>query len=143
MAKRTKTLKDVAKVYKDKALQNINPGIPYSGYKKTGSSKAFKTGNLFNKVASRNQTDRMFIYDKQTEKYTFYFDYAPRGAEYGKFVEEGTRYMDKRPFALLAAQSPEFKLAVDEFMNGKVDEKLQGIFDDFDKRAEDAGLKVS
>ncbi len=41
-----KTLKDVAKVFKDKALQAINPGVPYKGYK-TGSSKAFKTGKLY------------------------------------------------------------------------------------------------
>lgn len=142
MARRTKTLKDVAKIYKDKALQAINPGIPYKGYKKTGSSKAYKTGNLFNKIAANNQSQRMFAYDKQTDKYTLKFNVSPNGAEYGKYVNYGTRYMDKRPFAQLAAESPEFKLAINEFMNGKVNEKLAGMFDEMDKKAEDAGLTV-
>jgi len=51
-----KTLKDVAKVYKDQALKAINPGVPYNKYK-TGSSKAFKTGRMFKEVASRLQVE--------------------------------------------------------------------------------------
>lgn len=142
MPKGTKTLKDVAKVYKTKALQAINPGVPYKGYK-TGTSKAFKTGNLYNKVAGSNKPDTMFVFDKQTEKYTFNFRIAPSGADYGKYVHNGTRKMQRRPFGELAAESPEFKKAINEFMNGKVGDKLSDIFEGFDKKAKKSGLEVS
>lgn len=144
MANKTKqsTLKDVAKVYKTKALQALNPGVPYKSYRNT-SSKAFKTGNLFNKVASSNKTDTMFRYDKQKETYSFVFNVAPSGAPYGKFVHYGTRYKGKRPFAEIAAESPEFKKAVDEFVGSVADDKMKDIFKGFDERFKDAGFKVS
>ena len=46
-----KTLQDVAKAYKQAAGRAIYPGVPYSGYK-TGSSRAFKTGNLLSSFVS-------------------------------------------------------------------------------------------
>ena len=137
-----KTLKDVAKTYKSKALQAINPGVPYSSYK-TGTSKAYKTGNLYNRVANANKVDSMFRYDKQTDKYTLTFNVSPSGADYGKYVEGGTRYMGKRPFAQLAAESPEFAMAVKSFIQENViEEKMEVIFDEFNKKAKKAGLVV-
>lgn len=141
MPKGVKSLKDVAKVFKDKALTSINPGVPYDAYK-TGKSKAYKTGNLFKNVASSNRIDTMFKVDETTEKYTLNFNIAPTGATYGKFVHDGTRYMGKRPYAQLAAESPEVQAAINEYMNNKVNEKLDGLFDIFDKKAEKAGLEV-
>lgn len=137
-----KTLKDVAKTYKTKALQAINPGVPYSSYK-TGVSKAYKTGNLYNRVAGANNPDTMFRYDKQTDKYTFTFVVSPNGAEYGKYVNDGTYKMGKRPFAQIAAESPEFALAVKQFVNENIiEDKMELIFDQFNKKAKKAGLIV-
>ena len=124
-----KTLKDVAKVYKDQALRAINPGVPYSKYK-TGSSKAFKTGRLYKEVASRNRIQTMVTEDKRgniTFKLNFQIPI------YGKFVQYGTRKMKARPFAQIAATSPEFIKAKDEAMNEKSAEVLDDIFSDLDK----------
>ena len=90
-----KTLKDVAKIYKDKALTAINPGVPYNKYK-TGSSKAYKTGKMYKDVASRNRIQTMFQKDKKG-KITFTFNFSQ--PDYAKYVHDGTRYMKARPFA--------------------------------------------
>lgn len=129
-----KTLKDVAKVFKDKALQAINPGVPYKGYK-TGSSKAFKTGKLYKEIASQNRINTMFTEDKRGNiKFTFKL----RVPDYAKYVHYGTKkngktLMQARPFAQLAATSPEFIKVKDEVMNEKSAEVLDGIFEDLDK----------
>lgn len=137
-----KSLKDVAKVYKDKALQSINPGVPYKSYK-TGSSKAYKTGRLFSSIASDNRISNIFKKDKKTEKITFSFNIAPSGAPYGKYVHNGTYKMGKRPFAEIAAESPEFKLALDEYINTNVVQgKLDAFFSNIDEQMEKAGVKV-
>jgi hypothetical protein len=136
------SLKDVAKAYKDKALQAINPGVPYKQYK-TGSSKAYKTGRLFSSVASENRVGTMFRKDKNTDKVTFTFKVAPNGAPYGKFVNYGTRYMGKRPFAQIAAESPEFKLALDNYINTNVVQgKLDAFFNNINEQMEKAGVDV-
>lgn len=137
-----KSLKDVAKVYKDKALQAINPGVPYKSYK-TGSSKAYKTGNLFSNIASENRISNIFKKDKRTDKITFTFNIAPRGADYGKYVQNGTWKMKKRPFAEIAAESPEFKLALDGYINTTVVAgKLDSFFANIDEQMEKVGVKV-
>lgn len=124
-----KTLKDVAKIYKDKALQAINPGVPYRGYK-TGSSKAYKTGKLFKEVAGRNRIQTMVTEDSRGN-ITFRLNFQL--PNYAKYVHFGTKKMKGRPFAQIAAQSPEFIKAKDEAMNGKSAELLDDIFSDLDK----------
>ena len=127
-----KTLKDVAKVYKDSALKAINPGVPYRKYK-TGSSKAYKTGNLYKQVASQNRIQTMISEDKNSGKITFKFNVAPNGATYGEYVHYGKRrrgVMKPRPFAQIAAQSKEFQQIKDEVMNEKTSELLDDIFSD-------------
>jgi hypothetical protein len=124
-----KTLKDVAKIYKDKALQAINPGVPYKGYK-TGSSKAYKTGKLFKEVAGRNRIQTMVTEDKRGN-ITFRLNFQL--PDYAKYVHFGTKKMKGRPFAQIAAQSPEFIKAKDEAMNTKSAELLDDIFADLDK----------
>lgn len=124
-----KTLKDVAKVYKDQALKAINPGVPYKGYK-TGSSKAYKSGTLYKEVASRNRIQTMVTEDKRGN-ITFKLNFQL--PDYAKYVHFGTRKMKARPFAQLAAQSPEFIKIKDEVMNEKSAELLDDIFADLDK----------
>lgn len=124
-----KTLKDVAKIYKDKALQAINPGVPYNKYK-TGSSKAYKTGKLFKEVAGRNRIQTMVTEDSRGN-ITFRLNFQL--PDYAKYVHFGTKKMKGRPFAQIAAQSPEFIKAKDEAMNGKSAELLDDIFADLDK----------
>ena len=130
-----KTLKDVAKVYKDQALKAINPGVPFKGYK-TGSSKAYKTGKLFKEVAGRNRIQTMITEDKRgniTFKLNFQLpDYA-KYVHFGTKNKDGSVRMKARPFAQLAAQSPEFIKIKDEVMNEKSAEVLDDIFADLDK----------
>jgi len=124
-----KTLKDVAKVYKDQALKAINPGVPFKGYK-TGSSKAYKSGKLYKEVASRNRIQTMVTEDKRGN-ITFKLNFQL--PDYAKYVHFGTKKMKARPFAQLAAQSPEFIKIKDEVMNEKSAEVLDDIFEDLDK----------
>ncbi len=124
-----KTLKDVAKVYKDQALKAINPGVPFKGYK-TGTSKAYKSGKLYKEVASRNRIQTMVTEDKRGN-ITFKLNFQL--PDYAKYVHFGTKKMKARPFAQLAAQSPEFIKIKDEVMNEKSAEVLDDIFEDLDK----------
>jgi hypothetical protein len=133
-----KTLKDVAKVYKDQALKAINPGVPYSY--KTGSSKAFKTGKMFREIAGKNRIETM-IREDRNGKITFTFDFSV--PNYGKYVHYGTKKMGKRPFAQIAAQSPEFKKIKDEVMNAKSVQVLDDIFSNLTKMWESGGDNLS
>lgn len=134
-----KTLRDVAKVYKDKALQAINPGVPYKKYK-TGSSKAYKTGKLYKDVASRNRIQTMFTEDNRGN-IKFKLDFSV--PNYGKYVQYGTRKMKARPFAQIAATSTEFKKAKDEIMNQKASELLDDVFSNLDKMWKSGGDNLS
>jgi hypothetical protein len=55
------------------------------------------------------------------QSFSIALQYAPDGAFYGKFVEEGTIYMDERPFAQSAANDPLLKRAIDNAIKGIVD----------------------
>ena len=135
-----KTLKDVAKVYKDQALTAINPGVPYNKYKKTGSSKAYKTGKMYKDVASRNRIQTMFQKDKKG-KITFTFNFS--APDYAKYVHDGTRYMEARPFAQIAAQSPEFIKAKDELVGEEAKLVLDSIFEELGTMWESGGDNLS
>jgi len=134
-----KTLKDVAKIYKDKALTAINPGVPYNKYK-TGSSKAYKTGKMYKDVASRNRIQTMFQKDKKG-KITFTFNFSQ--PDYAKYVHDGTRYMKARPFAKLAAESPEFIKAKDELVGEEAKLVLDSIFEELGTMWESGGDNLS
>ena len=134
-----KSLRDVAKVYKDQALTAINPGVPYSKYK-TGSSKAYKTGKMYKEIASRNRIQTMFQKDKKG-KITFTFKFqSPSDA---KVVEGGTKYMKARPFAQIAAQSPEFIKAKDKLVGEEAELVLDEIFSDLTTMWENGGDNLS
>ena len=127
-----KTLKDLAGLYKTLAQTNLT----------TGPTKAYKTGNLYNQIGSKNSADSM-ISTPSKSKFVLTLNYAPSDATYGKFVEEGTRYMDARPFAEKAANDPKLKLEIDSFMNGKVSEILVDQVALMTKEMRRAGFKVS
>lgn len=137
-----KTLNDVAKAYKDAALQAINPGVPYNSYK-TGSSRAYKTGNLFSKIASSNNINAMTKLGRDRKSFTISFNIAPNGALYGQYVHNGTWKMKKRPFGEIAANSPSVQEAIDEYMNQVVETELETEFEMLNKRFLQAGFKVS
>jgi hypothetical protein len=140
-----KTLKDVAKIYKDKALTAINPGVPYNKYK-TGSSKAYKYGKMYKDVASRNRIQTMFQKDKKG-KITFTFNFSQ--PDYAKYVHDGTKNKDgtvrmaARPFAKLAAQSPEFIKAKDELVGEEAKLVLDSIFEELGTMWESGGDNLS
>ena len=61
-------------------------------------------------------------------KYTLTLNFAPPGATYGYFAETGTGTHSRigpRPFAEMAANSPELASAINQFMEGKVEETVQ------------------
>ena len=63
-----KTLQDVAKSFRKAAGKAIYPGVPYSGYK-TGTSKAFRTGNLLAKfVSSPNNAPNQIVRENKITK---------------------------------------------------------------------------
>ena len=141
-----KTLQDVAKAYKKAAGKAIYPGSTYTSYK-TGTSKAFKTGNLLSKFVTSpsNVPNSIGRENKLTEgtKYTFVLDIAPTGAEYGQYVHYGTSKMGKRPFAELGAESDEFQNALDEFLKDKVDVIATEYLDAIDTQFKKAGFTIS
>ena len=108
------------------------------------SKPAYKTGNLFNTVGSFNTTDKMLRSTKtkkgnkikiETPKVFITLDYAPPGAEYGKFVQNGTSKMKKRPFAEEAAKDPLLKRQIDNAVNGIVQNTIMNAIDIGLKRA--------
>ncbi len=108
------------------------------------SKPAYKTGNLFNTVGSFNTTDKMLRSTKtkkgnkikiETPKVFITLDYAPPGAEYGKFVQNGTYKMEKRPFAEEAAKDPLLKRQIDNAINGIVQTTIMNAVDIGLKRA--------
>ncbi len=141
-----KTLNDVAKAYKKAAGKAIYPGSTYTSYK-TGTSKAFKTGNLLSKFVTspNNVPSSIGRENKFTEgiKYTFVLDVAPSGAEYGQYVHYGTSKMGERPFAELGAQSDEFQNALEEFLKDKVDVIAKEYIGQMDSQFKKAGFVVS
>ena len=137
-----KTLQDVAKSFRKAAGKAIYPGVPYSGYK-TSSSKAFKTGNLLSKFVSSplnapNQVGRKII-----NGFELVLEVGPMGAEYGTYVHYGTSKMNKRPFAELATQDPEFNKTLDEFLGDEVDNVMIEELGAMDALFRTAGFEVS
>ena len=135
-----KELRDVAKIYKDKALQAINPGVPYGKYK-TGSSRAYKTGKMYKSIASSNRIQTMFRKDKKSGKISFTFNFS--APDYAKYVQYGTKYMKARPFAQLASQSPEFIIAKDKLVAAEAKLVLDGIFENLDEMWANGGDNLS
>jgi hypothetical protein len=118
------TLEDVAKKVTSLAQLNLT----------RGKTRAYKTGNLYNKVGSYNTVDRVLGKKKlgkkrkklesSREDIELNLVYNPPGAEYGQFVEEGTRYMKPRPFAEEALNSPIIDKMIDEALGNYVEDNI-------------------
>jgi hypothetical protein len=125
-----KGLEQVADVYKSLAQLYIVNG-------KAGWDKApYKTGNLYNRIGSFNNASNMILVrnPRSTTKlkipnqsFSIALQYAPPGATYGKFVEEGTKYMDERPFAQSAANDPLLKRSIDNAIKGIIDTNIMPV----------------
>ena len=113
-----KTLKDLAGLYRTLAQTYMVNG-PWR--------PVYKTGNLYNRIGSYNSVNQMLTEISQN-KYTLTLNFAPPGATYGYFAETGTGTHSRigpRPFAEMAANSTQLSMAINEFMEGKVEEAVQ------------------
>jgi hypothetical protein len=128
-----KTLKDLAGVYKKSVSDAIQ----------SGPTRAYKTGNLFRSFNQDNRNSADNIGFQERDTYIFRVIIGPQNAEYGSYVHSGTKYMAARPYAEVAAQSKEFKDALDEFMNEKVSDKLDTEFLKISKDFKKAGFQVN
>ena len=118
-----KEFKQVAQIYKELAqLYIVNRKKP-----------AYKTGNLYNKVGSYNNPDRMVTIRKSRARTKFKLEtpsvnislsFAPPGAKYGEYVHQGKSKMEARPFAEEAAKSPTVKRAINNAVKGVVDKDV-------------------
>jgi hypothetical protein len=125
-----KGLDQVADVYKSLAQLYIVNGK--SGWKKP----PYKTGNLYNRVGSFNNASNMVLVRNPRSStklkipnptFSIALQYAPDGATYGKFVEEGTSKMDARPFAESAANDPLLKRSIDNAIKGVIDTNIMPV----------------
>lgn len=137
-----KTLEDVAKSFRKAAGKAIYPGVSYSGYK-TGTSKAFKTGNLLSKFVSSPQNAPNQIARKTITGFELVLRIAPKGAEYGTYVHYGTSKMKSRPFAELATNDSDFEAVLDEHLGNEVDNFVQDYLGAIDLEWKTAGFEVS
>ena len=91
-------------------------------------TRAIDTGNLLRKVKSANTPARMVKEIKTKDSYSFEIelDYAPQGAEYGQYVNDGTYKMDARPFATNAMNDPTVLSMLDQYYDELVDKLVIG-----------------
>jgi hypothetical protein len=117
------SLEYIADSYKFTALDYIYNGYP------SWTKAPYRTGNLFRQVKDYNTASRMATYREtksntkvELPQITVSLNFAPPAASYGKWVEwgngTGVGGGRPRPFAELAANSKQFKQAVDEVMTG-------------------------
>ena len=130
-----KTFKDIAGLYKTLVQTNLT----------SGPTRAYKTGNLYNRISSYNKSENMVVEEKngKSKKYIITINIAPDGAVYGKYVHDGTYKMMARPFAELAASDPQMKKAVDELVNQEVQLTLDVVNKQMNEKFRKAGFKVT
>ena len=110
------TLKDIAKQVSSLAQLNLQ----------RKPTRAIDTGNLLRKVKAANTPSKMIKELKTKDSYSFEIelDYAPDGAEYGQFVNDGTYKMDARPFATNAMNDPTVLSMLDKYYEELVDKMV-------------------
>jgi hypothetical protein len=91
-------------------------------------TRAIKTGNLLRKVKAANTPTSMVKEIKTKDSYSFEIelDYAPKGAEYGQFVNDGTSKMAARPFADNALNDPTVESMLNQYYEDMVDKLVIG-----------------
>ncbi len=126
----------VADVYKQLAQLYIVNGK--SGWKKP----PYKKGTLYNRIGSFNNASNMLSVQNATtstnlkipnQSFSISLQYAPDGAFYGKFIEEGYTHANKktkvaaRPFAESAANDPLLKRTIDDAVKGIIDKNIMPV----------------
>jgi hypothetical protein len=91
-------------------------------------TRAIDTGNLLRKVKAANTPAKMIKELKTKDDYSFEIelDYAPDGAEYGQFVNDGTSRMAARPFADNALNDPTVQSMLNQYYEELVDKMVIG-----------------
>jgi len=91
-------------------------------------TRAIDTGNLLRRVKAANTPKRMVKELKTKDDYSFEIelDYAPQGAEYGVFVNDGTSKMAARPFADNAINDPTVQSMLNQYYEEMVDKLVIG-----------------
>jgi HK97 gp10 family phage protein len=89
---------------------------------KRGQTRAYKTGNLYRTVGAKNPADKMV--KEKGNSISITLDYAPDGATYGKFVNDGTSKMEARPFATNALNDPVIDRMLDDWINNNLADKI-------------------
>ena len=91
-------------------------------------TRAIDTGNLLKRVKSANTPAKMVKEIKTKDNYSFEIelDYAPQGAEYGQFVNDGTSKMAARPFADNALNDPTVEAMLNQYYEDLVDKLVIG-----------------
>lgn len=115
------TLKDIAYKYADLASIYMTNGQYFK--------RAYITGNLENRVRNYNDVSRM-LKEQSEGKVVLALNYAPPGAEYGYFVHEGKGTSAKygpRRYSEYAANDPQIKMMVDEYMATEIDNRALEI----------------
>jgi hypothetical protein len=115
------TLKDIAYKYADLAAIYMTNGQYFK--------RAYITGNLENRVRNYNDVSRM-LKEQSEGKVVLALNYAPPGAEYGYFVHEGKGTSAKygpRRYSEYAANDPQIKMMVDEYMATEIDNRALEI----------------
>ena len=112
------TLQDIAKQISSLAQLNLQ----------RQPTRAIDTGNLLRKVKAANTPAKMIKELKPRDDYSFEveLDYAPVGAEYGQFVNDGTYKMDARPFADNAINDPSVQSMLNQYYEDMVDKMVVG-----------------
>ena len=110
------TLQDIAKQISSLAQLNLQ----------RKPTRAIDTGNLLRKVKAANTPSKMIKELKTKDSYSFEIelDYAPDGAEYGRYVNDGTYKMDARPFATNAMNDPTVLSMLDKYYEELVDKMV-------------------
>ena len=91
-------------------------------------TRAIDTGNLLKRVKSANTPNKMVKEIKTKDSYSFEIelDYAPKGAEYGEYVNDGTSKMAARPFADNALNDPTVESMLNQYYEDMVDKLVIG-----------------
>ncbi len=137
------SLKDIAKKVGDLTVAyapiNKNPQVPTRGNLK----RRLKSANTPNKILSKNAEKPNIVQDTKFG-IDFNINYAPPGAKYGKFVEEGHRtrkkpggkgkaFVKPNPFAQKAVNDPAVKKMIKDYSKELAKEIKNQILQEFKK----------
>jgi hypothetical protein len=116
--------------------------VPYSGYK-TGTSRAFKTGNLLSSFVTSPKNAPNVIGKDIINGFQLVLEVGPDKAPYGTYVHYGTSKMKARPFAELATNDVTFQAVLDEYLGDTRDMFVEEFMGSMDSKWKTAGFSVS